>query len=333
MCTVAVYCKALLTLPGVVAEPSPITRTPPRARQEWAITLAHQYHPEVFVHPLPGTAVAFVLDAQDRVIGHAAGVREPRDGDCVAVVDRLVPAFQASKWSSGGCAVTADRGAVVIFWKKLKQAQGSGDVSAESMVDERPVFLSGPPLQYPPLLRQAGIQGTVLVRAIIDSRILGAVPAVREGEPFVREVVMGAVLDLVRVLFEPTAVFERVREKPRFLAPFLALAALTVVIVVLQLPYTKAALAVQLAQTPNLTPDKAETAMRIGPIIGLVAAPLFVGVFLLVNALILWVSTSVLGGEAKFVTLLSVTTYAGITYTLLQVIGVVVLTMRGAGSI
>src|SRR5947199_3872350 len=197
MCTVAVYCKALLTLPGVVAEPSPITRTPPRARQEWAITLAHQYHPEVFVHPLPGTAVAFVLDAQDRVIGHAAGVREPRDGDCVAVVDRLVPAFQASKWSSGGCAVTADRGAVVIFWKKLKQAQGSGDVSAESMVDERPVFLSGPPLQYPPLLRQAGIQGTVLVRAIIDTTGRAqpaSVQVVKSPHPGFDQAAMNAVL-------------------------------------------------------------------------------------------------------------------------------------------
>src|SRR2546427_535519 len=39
---------------------------------------------------------------------------------------------------------------------------------------------------------------------------------------------MGAVLDLVRVLFEPTAVFERVREKPRFLAPFVALAIIVV---------------------------------------------------------------------------------------------------------
>ena len=37
------------------------------------------------------------------------------------------------------------------------------------MVDQRPVFLSGPRLQYPALLRQAGIQGTVLVRAIIDT--------------------------------------------------------------------------------------------------------------------------------------------------------------------
>jgi len=169
MFPVVVYWKSLRNLPAVVAERGPIQRQTPRARQEWAITLAHQYHPEVFVHPLPGTAVAFVLDAQDRVIGHAAGVREPRDGDCLAVVDRLVPAFQASELSSGGCADTEYRGAVVVYWKKLKQAQGSGDVSTESMVDERPAFLSGPPLRYPPLLRQARIEGRVLVRAIIDT--------------------------------------------------------------------------------------------------------------------------------------------------------------------
>jgi len=140
-----------------------------RARQESAIVFAHRYHPEVFAHPLPGAAVAFVFDAQGNVMGHAAGVREARDHDCLAVVDRLVPAFHASAWSSGGCADAGDKGAVVVYWKKVKQAQGSGDVSTESMVDERPVFLSGPPLRYPPLLRQAGIEGHVLVRAIIDT--------------------------------------------------------------------------------------------------------------------------------------------------------------------
>jgi TonB family protein len=31
------------------------------------------------------------------------------------------------------------------------------------------MFLSGPRLQYPNLLRQAGIQGRVIVRAIIDT--------------------------------------------------------------------------------------------------------------------------------------------------------------------
>ncbi len=143
---------------------------------------------------------------------------------------------------------------------------------------------------------------------------------------------MGAVLDLVKVLFEPTAVFERVRERPRFFAPFVALAVLTVIITALQLPYTKAALAAQFAQTPNMTPEQAQTGMKFAAV-GIVIAPIFYGLFLLVNALILWVTTSVLGGEGKFTTLLSVTTYASITYTLLQLIGVVVLTMRGTSSI
>ena len=86
---------------------------------------------------------------------------------------------------------------------------------------------------------------------------------------------MAAVLDLLKVLVEPTAVFERLREKPRFLAPYLVLAAITVLIVLLQLPYTRAAIAAQLAQTPNVPPERAATAMRVGPIIGLVVAPIF----------------------------------------------------------
>src|SRR5436309_1417966 len=135
--------------------------------------LAHEYHPAVFAHPLPGAAIAFVFDAQDSVVGHAAGVREARDDGCLGVVDRLVPAFRASKWPSSGCADAADKGGggggAVIYWKLLEQVQGADDVLNESMVDEPPVFLSGPPLVYPNLLRQAGIQGRVMVRAIIDT--------------------------------------------------------------------------------------------------------------------------------------------------------------------
>ncbi|PYO61483.1 MAG: hypothetical protein DMD49_01640 [Gemmatimonadetes bacterium] len=43
------------------------------------------------------------------------------------------------------------------------------DVYMESLVEEKPVVLSGPQLQYPPLLQQAGIQGTVMVQAIVDT--------------------------------------------------------------------------------------------------------------------------------------------------------------------
>src|SRR5512145_1009561 len=42
-------------------------------------------------------------------------------------------------------------------------------VFMESVVEERPELLTRPPLQYPDLLRQAGVQGRVLVQAIIDT--------------------------------------------------------------------------------------------------------------------------------------------------------------------
>ncbi len=42
-------------------------------------------------------------------------------------------------------------------------------VFMESVVEERPEILSGPPLSYPDLLRQAGVQGRVLVQAILDT--------------------------------------------------------------------------------------------------------------------------------------------------------------------
>jgi TonB family protein len=44
-----------------------------------------------------------------------------------------------------------------------------GDVFLESIVEEKPTVLSGPQLLYPELLRQAGIQGRVLVQAVIDT--------------------------------------------------------------------------------------------------------------------------------------------------------------------
>src|SRR2546426_3521367 len=45
----------------------------------------------------------------------------------------------------------------------------SDQVFMESVVEERPEVLSGPQPQYPDLLRQAGVQGRVLVQAIIDT--------------------------------------------------------------------------------------------------------------------------------------------------------------------
>ena len=43
------------------------------------------------------------------------------------------------------------------------------EVYAEALVDEKPSLLSAPPPAYPALLKQAGIQGRVLLRAIVDT--------------------------------------------------------------------------------------------------------------------------------------------------------------------
>jgi TonB family protein len=43
------------------------------------------------------------------------------------------------------------------------------EVYAEALVEERPALLSAPPPLYPTLLKQAGIQGRVMLRAVIDT--------------------------------------------------------------------------------------------------------------------------------------------------------------------
>ena len=43
------------------------------------------------------------------------------------------------------------------------------EVYAEALVEERPALLSAPPPDYPVVLKQAGIQGRVILRAVIDT--------------------------------------------------------------------------------------------------------------------------------------------------------------------
>jgi len=43
------------------------------------------------------------------------------------------------------------------------------EIYAETLVEERPALLSAPPPVYPGLLKQAGIQGRVILRAVIDT--------------------------------------------------------------------------------------------------------------------------------------------------------------------
>jgi hypothetical protein len=146
---------------------------------------------------------------------------------------------------------------------------------------------------------------------------------------------MGAALDLIKVLFEPTAVFTRVAEKPKFLAPFLGLAVVLIICVVLLMPYQQAAMAAKLAEIVRQNPQAAaaiQNAQKFASA-GIVFAPIVFGIILVIVAALLWVLVSVLGGEGKFSTLLSVATYAAVPGILLQIAGLIVLMMKGVSSV
>ena len=143
---------------------------------------------------------------------------------------------------------------------------------------------------------------------------------------------MGAFLDLFRVLYEPGAVFGRVAEKPKFLAPFIGIAVIALILAYFMMPFQQAAIAPQMAQLAQTNPAAAENAKKFASL-GLVAVPVVWAVILVIVATVLWVLTSVFGGEGKWGMLLSVSTYTAMTALLLQIVGLVVLMMKGPESV
>lgn len=144
---------------------------------------------------------------------------------------------------------------------------------------------------------------------------------------------MQALLDVVRVLFDPQAVFERVRERPQFLAPFAALAAAMIVIGYFTLPFQQAAMATRMAELAQRNPDAAAAAGKFAWV-GLIVVPIVFGIVLALSGALLWVLVSVVGAaEAKFATLLSVVTYTAVTAVLTQAVGLVVLHVRGMEAV
>jgi len=138
-----------------------------------------------------------------------------------------------------------------------------------------------------------------------------------------------AFLDVFKVLFEPTAVFERVRDRPRFLAPFIVICVVQIAIYFFNLPFMKAGMAAQMAARPAGGPDPSKFLF-----IGAFFIPIGIGIALLLGGLILWMLVSIFGGEGKFGTLLSVSCYAAVpSVVLLAVVGTIVLRMKGVGDI
>jgi hypothetical protein len=67
--------------------------------------------------------------------------------------------------------------------------------------------------------------------------------------------------------------------------------------------------------------------------IGVVVQPIVLILLLLVGTLVVWVMTSVVGGEARFATLLSVVTYSSVMFIAQLVVTFLVLMVRGTENI
>jgi len=83
----------------------------------------------------------------------------------------------------------------------------TGDVFSVDVVQEKPERLAGPPLVYPPLLQQAGIEGTVMVQAIIDTmgRVeAGSIRITQTANPGFNE---SAKTSVLKSLFRPARVY------------------------------------------------------------------------------------------------------------------------------
>ncbi|MGH7699847.1 MAG: YIP1 family protein [Gemmatimonadales bacterium] len=142
---------------------------------------------------------------------------------------------------------------------------------------------------------------------------------------------MNAVLDLFRVLWEPGAVFERARERPRVLVPLLVIIGLSVALGLLAMPYVRAGMAAVMAQRPQgagAAPDPGTLAM-----FQFIGTAVFLPIYAFLGAGVLWIVVSLFGEQGSYRHLLSVVTYAMILYILQVAAGVVVLALRGVESI
>lgn len=83
----------------------------------------------------------------------------------------------------------------------------TGDVFSVDVVQEKPERLAGPLPVYPPLLQQAGIEGTVMVQAIIDTmgRVEpGSIKITQTANPGFNE---SAKTSVLKSLFRPARVY------------------------------------------------------------------------------------------------------------------------------
>lgn len=137
------------------------------------------------------------------------------------------------------------------------------------------------------------------------------------------------VTDLMRLLrapFSPTAVFEEQGDKPTFWMPYVVMSLLSIGVAVLMAPFQQRMQALMAAQSGQ--------PIRDGGLAGaIVGTPIQILVGCVIGAGLLYAFVSLAGGTASYKRMLSIVIFAWPVFLMQQVLGVVVLRMRGIDSI
>ena len=80
-------------------------------------TLARQSEPAAFAGARD--AIALIIDSDNRLVAHSAGIREPGDRLCSDVLTRLLPAYRNTRFPISGCLITEKEGRVTVYWGQL----------------------------------------------------------------------------------------------------------------------------------------------------------------------------------------------------------------------
>lgn len=127
-----------------------LLRSPAQARPPARMTIVESL-------PLPRNLSRTVVPPLGRIIIDAPGALPPLPQVRIPLLSSLSGVAGPSAEGAGDALLSQDT------------TRSGATALLGSMGDERPVLLSAPPPAYPPALRDAGVEGTVIVRLVVDT--------------------------------------------------------------------------------------------------------------------------------------------------------------------
>lgn len=150
-------------------------------------------------------------------------------------------------------------------------------------------------------------------------------PAPARGVP-----VLSDLLRVFKAMFSPGDAYAEAKPYTPFWGAWLGVTLIFMVASWLMSPYQMRVQELAMIEQGRTVPESMKT---IGPIISLVMTPIITLVIASIAALVLWVTTSLMGGEGRFKQMLSVHIHAWGPFLLQQFVMFAVLKMRGLDQI